>query len=143
MEEKRTRETFRKTEKLCSKKAIDSLFENGSVFYANPFKVLYHIEEQPEEPGPKVLISIPKKYIRLSADRNRMKRLVRESYRRLKYRIHTPVEESKSGLSLAIIYTGKKVISFQEVNLALEQIISKLELIIEKESKSRNTKGKD
>jgi ribonuclease P protein component len=143
MEENRIRETFSKSEKLCSKKAIDCLFEKGSLFYVYPFKVIYNLDKHPEEPGQRVLISIPKKYLRRSVDRNHMKRLVRESYRRLKSRIHVPVKEAKTGLNIAIIFTGRKVISFQEVNQAIEQIISKIALVLDKESESQNFTAED
>ena len=35
------RETFKKSERLCSRKIITKLFENGNIFYNSLFKVVW------------------------------------------------------------------------------------------------------
>lgn len=82
-EEKRFR--FTKKERVTGDKRIEALFSRGRSFMSYPFRVVY-LATTPEETTPlSILVSIPKRRIKSSVDRNRMKRLVREAYRQNKH----------------------------------------------------------
>jgi len=132
MEQPFSRQTFRKEEKLCSKTAIEKLFLTGKVFYINPIKVLIASSPSREKPVVRVLISVPKKYLRHATDRNRMKRLLREAYRRSKQQLIQQVNLSQRELSIALIYTGKQLLSYEAIETS---IINILEKILQQESK--------
>ena len=79
--------SFRKEERLCSRKLIDKLFCGGvsRSMTAFPLRAIYLlIEEGTEEGKVQVLVSVPKKQLKLAVKRNRVKRQVREAYRRNK-----------------------------------------------------------
>jgi len=79
-----TRETFDKSERLCSTKVIASLFESGNIFYSSLFKVVWG-RSPVTLPGPaQVAFSVSKKGFPLAVTRNLIKRRIREAYRKNK-----------------------------------------------------------
>ena len=89
-------ERFSKRERLCSKKLIDTLFGPGRshAMTAFPLKVVYRLVDNftettasagaVTETNVQVLISVPKKHFKRAVKRNRVKRQVREAYRKHK-----------------------------------------------------------
>ncbi len=80
--------TLPKTERLYHKKLIDSLFGGGKSrsMTAFPLRLVYMPLEGSDEKGgaSQMLISVPKRNLHRANKRNRIKRLVREAYRRYK-----------------------------------------------------------
>ena len=78
---------FPKQERMVSRKLIETLFGNQSnkSMVAYPLRVVYRQLERTEGASPvQVLVSVPKKRFHHAVDRNRVKRQVREAYRRQK-----------------------------------------------------------
>lgn len=70
--------TFPKSSRLCSRKAIESLFSgNSRSFAAYPLRVIY----QPAADTTQVLFSVSKRHFKHAVDRNRAKRQLREAWR--------------------------------------------------------------
>ncbi|MBK7212552.1 MAG: ribonuclease P protein component [Bacteroidales bacterium] len=118
--------TFPKTQKLCHRKDIDLLFENGDSFFTHPFKVVIKETERTDESAVRLLISVPKKNLRSSVDRNRVKRLIREAYRLNKQLLFQLLQEKDKCLQIALVYTGKQVPDFQPIEKSLLKILDKL-----------------
>lgn len=71
--------TFPKSERLCSRKAIEALFAGGNrAFSAFPLRVVYKVTD---EPCTQVLVSVSKRHFKHATDRNRAKRQIREAWR--------------------------------------------------------------
>jgi ribonuclease P protein component len=127
--------TFSKQERLTGKTSIDQLFNEGRSFNLFPFRVLYNIVDHPAEPAARLLIAIPKKKVKHAVDRNRLRRLVRESYRLNKTGFITCLETRSVSLHFALIYTGESVdLPFKEVEGKITACMAKLEKIIASES---------
>lgn len=91
-------ETFTKKERLSSKTIIEKLFAGGNKsFAAFPLRVVYMPVEPTEDMPPvSILISVPKKRFKRAVKRNRVKRQVREAYRRNKQLLlQSPALEGK------------------------------------------------
>ncbi len=122
------RQTFKKEERLFEKKLIDRLFKEGNNFFQFPFKVVYLRLDEPAVYLAKILISVPKRNFKRAVDRNRIKRLVREAYRRNKFILNTTEKnEYKSKIYvIGFIYTARQLISFSEIErkiiIALQQL---------------------
>ena len=72
---------------MVSNLLIEALFENGSSqsVSAFPLRAVYQTIERREGHAPvQILISVPKKRFKHAVDRNRVKRQIREAYRRHK-----------------------------------------------------------
>ena len=92
-----------KTERLCSKKAIDALFTgtDSKSLSAYPIRAVYR---HTEEAGFRILVSVSKKRFRHAVDRNRVKRQLREAYRQNKHLL-SPIESTSSGgMDIAFIW---------------------------------------
>ena len=80
--------TFNKQEKLKSKKLIEQLFIEGKSVSAYPLKLIYlkidHDGVYPIKAG----FSVSKRKFKSAVNRNRMKRLLRETYRKHKHIIY-------------------------------------------------------
>ena len=75
---------FDKSQHLCGETTISQLFREGKAFLVFPLRVVYRIEERKKDDRRatvRVLTSVPKKQFKHAVDRNRFKRLIRESYR--------------------------------------------------------------
>jgi ribonuclease P protein component len=119
-------QTFRKKERLCSKKQIQDVFESGKSFYLFPFKIIY---KNPTESVPdpvQVLVSVPKRNIRKAVLRNKIKRRIREAYRKNKNQFLT-VQEQEANFSIIFIYTAKEEIPYQEIETKIIQILQRLQ----------------
>lgn len=69
--------SFPKSERLCSRKAIEALFASGNrSFTAFPLRVVYRPAEETQ-----LLISVSKRHFKHAVDRNRAKRQIREAWR--------------------------------------------------------------
>ncbi len=120
--------TFKKEERLCSKKLLDLLFANGSSFLVYPYRVLY-LETASNSPYPaQVVINVSKKRYKRAVDRNLIKRKVREAYRLHKSTHFYPsLRCEETMLLLAIQYIGKEVYDYRFLEKRLLQVFKKLQ----------------
>ena len=104
--------TFSKTERLCSQVLIERLFEKGKSFNNFPFRITWM--EIAESTAPvKVVISVPKRSFKKAVDRNKIKRQIREVYRKEKQSVYDVLGDKK--ILLMLIYTAKTKIEFKEL----------------------------
>lgn len=112
---------FGADERLKRKKEIEKLFKDGFSFFSYPFKIRFAHQTQPAQ-YPAVLISVPKRNFRLATARNRIKRLVREAYRRQKTELFLP-HADQLPTQIALLYIAKKPLSLQELDPLLAKAL--------------------
>ncbi len=116
-------QTFSKNERLCSKVLIERLIEKGSSFNCFPFRATWL--EIPESTAPvQIVISIPKRNFKKATDRNKLKRQVREIYRKEKQKVYDVLKEKK--ILLMLVYTTKNKMEFKELELKMAACINQL-----------------
>jgi len=126
--------TFRKEERLCSKKLIDNLFSKGKSFYVRPFKVVW-IDTQLETPVPaQVLMLVGKRHFKNAVDRNKIKRRIREAYRKKKSLFYDYLSQSGKQCAFVIMLTSAEKISYQETEKKIVLILQRLQSEHEKNS---------
>jgi len=122
------RQTFRKEERLCSKKIIENLFEDGSSLTAHPFRLIWLETELKTKYPVQITISVSKKNIAKAVDRNKIKRQMREGYRKNKNILYKYLYNKDKQYAMALIYTAKDEIEFKEIE---SKIILTLQRFIE------------
>ena len=119
--------SFHKQERLNNKKRINKLFSSGKFFSQEPFQI-YWLETNHENSIIELLISVPKKNIKLAVNRNIIKRMVKEAYRLNNGPLYEQVKREQKSFSLAIIYMNNKIPSYfyveKKIKLILERFIT-------------------
>lgn len=118
--------SFKKDEILRKKKLIDQLFSEGHSFFIHPFKVLYLPFPLEQGYPVQILISVSKRTFRHAADRNRIKRQVREVYRLNKSQFYSQLEEKNTSCIIAIIFTGKVHLETHFLDLKIKNVMKRL-----------------
>jgi ribonuclease P protein component len=122
---------FKKQERLCSKKSIDILFAEGLSFYVNPLKVKWKNEEFNVNFPAKVLIVVPKRYFKKAVIRNKIKRQLREAYRKNKNILIDCLLIQQKSVSMAVIYTGKDISAYNAIEDKIILILQRLKQLQE------------
>lgn len=122
--------TFKKAEKLCSKKDIELLYKSGSSKTFYPLKFFWKLNKFENNYPARVLITVPKRLYKRAVDRNLMKRRIREAYRLAKPNLYTELTKKAIQLDVLIMYVGKEKEEFIVVQKSLETGLIKLNEMI-------------
>ena len=119
--------TFQKDEKLCSQKLMGDLFLSGSSFLSYPLRIVWKIVELlPTESPAQAGFSVSKKLFRHAVDRNRLKRMIRESYRLNKSILYASLNHTGVKLAVMLIYIGKEELPYEKIEQAAVKAIAKI-----------------
>ncbi|MFN8345538.1 MAG: ribonuclease P protein component [Spirosomataceae bacterium] len=124
------KQTFKKTERLSSKKTIERLFEKGSTetktSYLFPFKVFYLFDSSASpEALPQVLFSISKRNFKRAVDRNLLRRRCREAYRKNKHLFFESPEGHVPSF-IAFVLIAKEEVTYEVIERSLKKLIPRL-----------------
>ena len=129
--------TFTKEERLCSQKQIELLFNNSSSFILYPFRFVWTSQALADAPYPaEIAISVPKKRFKRAVDRNKIKRLIREAYRKNKGELFYPfLIQQHIKLSFILIYVSNELFTAvdmeKKLNLCLNKFIKEYAKVAE------------
>jgi ribonuclease P protein component len=130
-----TRETFDKSERLCSTKVIASLFESGNIFYSSLFKVVWG-RSPVTLPGPaQVAFSVSKKGYRLAVTRNLIKRRMREAYRKNKKTLYEHLSSENIQIAFVVILKRNAVPDYLTIEKSMKEMIKKFIILIKENEK--------
>lgn len=115
------RNTFRKEEKLKKKKLITELFVRGKSISVFPLKMIYLEIDHDSIYKIQAGVSVSKRSFKKAVDRNRIKRLMREAYRKNKYLIYDS-EDTKKHI-IMFIYQGKNEVTYRVMEEKMLKLI--------------------
>jgi len=115
-------QTFRKQERLCGTIAIELLFTKGSSIFKHPLRLVWRFSN--DTAGYRVLFSIPKRNFHRAVDRNRIRRLMRECYRKNKNLLHELKEGE--GCDLAFVFSAKTIPEYKNMKPIIIFLLQRL-----------------
>ncbi len=121
-----------KYERICKENDIQTLFDKGSGISVYPYRVVYLFRYGESQPVTcRLLVSVSKKRFHHAVKRNRVKRLMRESWRRNKAALYEICERDNISVDVALVYTATVIHSYEEMctktKKAVKELINKYE----------------
>ncbi|WP_438989311.1 ribonuclease P protein component [Polaribacter sp.] len=124
--------TLGKQERLKRRKLIEKLYTEGKSVKNFPLRMMYLQTQHTSDFPCQVGVSVPKRNFKLAVSRNRIKRLLRESYRLQKEIVYNNLEEP---YVFMISYIGKEEPVYEEVFLKMQKLLN---LFVEKTKEIKN-----
>ena len=124
--------TLGKQERLKSRKLIEKLYKEGNSVKAFPLRMMYlktaHTSDFPAQVG----VSVPKRNFKKAPDRNRLKRLMRETYRLQKAIVYDNLDQP---YVFMISYLGRDKWNYEDLHAKMEKL---LKLFVDETKKDCN-----
>ncbi|MEZ5082345.1 MAG: ribonuclease P protein component [Bacteroidales bacterium] len=127
-------QSFKKEERLRSKKLIDRLFEEGNDFFESPFKVIWLDISHESNVPVQLLISVSKRKIRKAVSRNLLKRRIREAYRKNKSGYFDFLKSQNRHCLIGIIYTYGRIAKYEQIEQKIILVLQRLQKELLKEN---------
>jgi len=125
--------TLGKQERLKSRKLIEKLFTDGKSVKNFPLRMVF-LQVQHTSTFPiQTAFSVPKRNFKRAVDRNRIKRLLRETYRLQKEIVYSKIDKPTICM---ISYIGKDEMPFDQLFLKMTNL---LQLLIKETCKNDKT----
>ncbi len=112
--------TLGKQERLKSKKLIEKLYKDGNSLKVFPLRMVYLQIEHTSNFPTQVGVSVAKRNFKKAPDRNRLKRLMRETYRLQKNIVYDSLEKP---YVFMISYLGKEEKNYEELYSKMNKLL--------------------
>ncbi len=110
---------FSGAERLKSRKSIESIFSEGISVSRYPLRLIYIRTGNPSPGNIQAGVAVPKRNFKSAVSRNRIKRLLRESYRRNKEVLFNNIE---GGFAFLFLYLGKEMPEYAQIELGMLKV---------------------
>lgn len=115
-------QSFGRKEKLKSKIEITRLFTEGNSVKKYPLRLLY-LPQKNNKLLSRAAVSVSKRNFKRAVDRSRIKRLMREAYRKNKYLVFSDLDIS---YDLMFIYTGRELPHYDKLFKVTELLLQEM-----------------
>ncbi len=121
-----------KYERICKENDIQALFDKGAGVSVYPYRIIFLFRKDESRPVTvRVLVSVSKKRFHHAFKRNRVKRLMREAWRKNKARLYEICQRDNISVDVALVYTATVIHSYEEMmaktRKAVQEIVKKHE----------------
>lgn len=122
--------TFPKKGRLCRKRDIEALFSSGGHSLSSwPIRAVWR--ETDDSESLRMLVSVGKRHFKHAVQRNRLKRLVREAWRKHRFLLLSPQTETPDGqtphhLHVAFLWTAPQEATAREVEEKVENLLRRI-----------------
>ena len=121
------KEGFPKYERICKENDIQVLFDEGQGFSVYPYRVIYLFRHDESRPVTcRLLVSVSKKRFHHAFKRNRVKRLMREAWRKNKAPLYEICQKDNISVDVALVYTATVIHSYEEVFTKTQKAVKEI-----------------
>lgn len=113
-----------KEERVCSRKLIEQLFRHSTskAFTAYPLRAVCMSGGQTQMTAPvQIMVSVPKRHFKHAVDRNRIKRQVREAYRKNKLLL-----DGMNEAAIAFVWMDHQLLSSSDVEKRTQHLLKRI-----------------
>lgn len=128
-------QTFRKKERLCSRKLLQEVALKGRNINQSEIRLAWLPVTLSIQTPLQTAFSVSKRNFKNAVDRNRIKRRMREAYRRNKSTFFSLLVNQQTQFALLFVYTSKEIISYSEIEVKILNLLSKLVEDIQKNNR--------
>ena len=121
------KEGLPKYERICKDADIQTLFDKGKGISVYPFRIVFLF--RPDESRPvtcRLLVSVSKKRFHHAFKRNRVKRLIREAWRKNKMPLYEICRRDNISVDVALVYTATVIHSYEEMFAKTQKAVKEL-----------------
>ena len=124
--------TFKKEEHLCSRKAFETLFKDGSSLFHFPFRIIWMKTDYPLTYPAQIAFAVPKKRFKRANKRNLIKRRLREAYRLNKHPLYQFLTEHETQIQFLIVYIAPEILTYHEIEPKIKNALGQIMAAIQK-----------
>lgn len=129
-------EDFPKYERICKESEIQSLFQKGAGFSSYPYRVVFLFRPVGDKPVTcRLLLSVSKKRFHHAVNRNRVKRLIREAWRKNKDKLYEICRRDTISVDVALVYNATVIHSYEtmldKTSKAVDELIKRHETTLQ------------
>lgn len=117
--------SFPKSERLCSHRLIDQLYAEGHRLMAFPYSVQW-MEAKDLSESCQVMIVAPKRKFKHAVDRNRVRRLTRECWRKQKDSFCDSLREFDCSIVFSLVYVHNEIMPFAQLEHKMDKLLTAL-----------------
>lgn len=117
--------SLNRSERLKSRKVITRLFESGHKLRSGPLLMLWMFPDENLAAPVQFGVSVSKRNFRRAVDRNRIKRQIREAYRKIKPDFIEGVSHFDQSCAIFVIYIGRGFPDSRTVDKAISGLCDK------------------
>ena len=111
---------LRKEERLTLRRDVEALFEPGhQSFSAFPLRAVFLTTE---ESGVRILVSVSKRHFKRAVRRNRIKRQMREAFRKNK----SLLAPTKGGVHIAFLWSSNQELTIASVEARMQNLLKRI-----------------
>ena len=131
------KEGLPKYERICKDNDIQALFGKGLGVSVYPYRVIFIFRHDDDHPVTvRLLVSVSKKRFHHGSKRNRVKRLIREAWRRNKGQLYEICQRDNISLDVALVYTATVIHSYEEMLAKTKKAVNEIAKNYEKHRKT-------
>ena len=116
-----------KHERICKENDIKVLFDQGAGVSVYPYRVIYLFRRDERcLVTVRLLVSVSKKRFHHAFKRNRVKRLMREAWRKNKAPLYEICEKDNISVDVALVYTATVIHSYEEMMSKTQKAVNEI-----------------
>ena len=127
-------QSFSRNEKLKGRKNTTLIFREGKTFLVYPLKVFYVVESDDQPVVLKAGVGVSTRNFKKAVDRNRIKRLLRECFRKEKSALQSALLQGNKKALVFFLYVGKEMPDYSFISRKMKKVIQLLINNIDEES---------